>query len=186
MTTNHDEARAAFVAAATRSGEHIDVDALDDTLADVADKAAGTLADYRDAMNIDFYDHLPVPAFAPIVDLLAMVAGARAALGYTDTPTSREVFEQMDRDDVTTAAGDVMRLHLVSEHGDLNVLTAPDRLAALTHSLKHPGCTDATVWDELSARAVVSDLPLDMGSEAVEAALQTILDRINAPGPVTG
>lgn len=49
---------------------------------------------------------------------------------------------------------DVMRLHLLTVHGDaLGFVTTPDRLVTLLHKSRHPKCTTPHVWDRQRAQA---------------------------------
>ncbi|MCX4677650.1 hypothetical protein OG413_20475 [Streptomyces sp. NBC_01433] len=76
------------VGAFARGGEYIGPEVLDVCLAEIADKASGSLL--RDRFRDDF----PHAAFH---ELLSTVAALRAVLGYSPTPTAREVMDWQDR-----------------------------------------------------------------------------------------
>ncbi|MFD3514872.1 hypothetical protein [Streptomyces sp. NPDC058657] len=76
------------VAAFARGGDHIDPEVLDIHLVEVADKASCSLL--RDRFRQDF----PLAAYH---ELLSTVAALRAVLGFTPTPTGREVMDWQDR-----------------------------------------------------------------------------------------
>ncbi|MEV0437725.1 RsbRD N-terminal domain-containing protein [Streptomyces spectabilis] len=71
-----------------RGGEHIDPELLDVHLVEVADKASCSLL--RDRFRNDF----PHAAYH---ELLSSVAALRAVLGFSPTPTAREVLDWQDR-----------------------------------------------------------------------------------------
>lgn len=76
------------VAAYGRGGTHLERDAVDIELYEVADKAACSLL--RDRWNDDY----PLTAY---VELLSAVAALRAVLGFDPTPTAREVTDWSER-----------------------------------------------------------------------------------------
>lgn len=120
----------------SRSGEMFDLRLLDTVTTEIADKAAGTLQRYHDAMRMGREHEVPFP-HAAVTHLLAVVAALRAAVGYTPTKTARELFAERRETEKVTAAGDQTRLHLAAEHGVLFALGASDRLAADEHARRH-------------------------------------------------
>ncbi|AKN68732.1 hypothetical protein QR97_01955 [Streptomyces sp. PBH53] len=76
------------ITAFARGGKHIGPDLLDVCLAEIADKASCSLL--RDRFRSDF----PHAAYH---ELLSTVAALRAVLGYSPTPTAREVLDWQDR-----------------------------------------------------------------------------------------
>ncbi len=180
QTIARQQAIAAFTAAYARSGSSFDPDITGEVLAEIADKAGGTFRQFMDAFHLG----LPDPDFplAALTDLLAITAAALAALGFKPTPVGTDIVAAMRREDVTTAAADDLRLHLLCEHGDLNALATPDRLAHLLHDHAHLGNTRHPAadrsWNELAAAAVIDDVPPDMGRASLHAALAAILQRL--------
>ncbi len=91
----HAEAarRAAEVFARVGNGRGGDPEILDETLARYAERAERDLIAFSQTVRRgECVDHLPYPD--TYRDLLAVVAAFRAAMGYSPTPTSREVFER--------------------------------------------------------------------------------------------
>jgi hypothetical protein len=89
-----------------------------------------------DAMRADRLDTLDFP-LAVVDHALAVTAALRAALGYTDSPTAAEVNEAMRTADVTTPAGDHVRLHLADVHSLPTLLGLSDREAVAEHFRRH-------------------------------------------------
>ncbi|MEU5425597.1 hypothetical protein AB0H73_08300 [Streptomyces olivoreticuli] len=77
-----------------RGGDHIDPELLDSYLVEVADKASCSLL--RDRFRNDF----PRAAYH---ELLSNVAALRAVLGFSPTPTAREVMDWQDRQRIVHA-----------------------------------------------------------------------------------
>ncbi len=152
---------------------------VDDVLADIGDKAEGSMRKFFDALATDLWDGLEF-SNAAMCDLLAIVAGLRDGLGFTPTRTGKEIRTLMGKEDLVTGAADQLRLHLLSEHGDVNSLGAPDRLVHLIHDRRYANCTTAETWDENLGRLTVSEIPANCGRDAVADELAMVLARVDA------
>lgn len=92
---------------------------------------------------------------------------SRQLLLSTATPPARplvdpaiaaEVAKHMRKRTCTSAGAAVLRLHLVSEHGDTADLLATDRVVTLAHGAKYPDCDTAEVWNETRVRMQLATL----------------------------
>jgi hypothetical protein len=86
--TRAANAAAAFDRAGLRRAA--DPAALDETLARFAERAERDLLAFKEASRRDQVDRLPYPLDAHR-DVLALVAAFRAAMGFSPTPTARDL-----------------------------------------------------------------------------------------------
>lgn len=187
LTTSTDTLRAAAenaAAAFSRSNELVDADVLDEVLAEIADKAAGTFRQFRDAMRAGREHELPYP-IAALNHLLAVTAALRAALGYTDTPTAAEVVDAMRVEDVATAEYDDLRLHLFVQHQHWPALWLTDREVRHEHERGHTGPgpllrhdPDVVTVPEEAVQMVVDEIDEDQGKGVYQRELDQIRLRL--------
>lgn len=187
--TANGRVRDTFTAVFAQAGEPFTGDP-GEVLHNIAEQAGQALRTARDAMHTGAQIELPAQ-IATLTALLAVVSAGRAGLGYTPTAIAEQIIAEMCAEDVTTAGGDEVRLHLLAGHGNLNGLNVPDRIAALIHAHEHdsmrPGghpVSDLS-WDEEDCRAVLDLVPADAGRDAVLSAFEQVLARYDEHAKVT-
>lgn len=74
-----------------------------------------------------------------LVELLHFLAALRAALRMGISPNGAEYLAALRAADTTTPAGDVLRLHILSEHRNAAALNLTDRQATDYHHHEHNG-----------------------------------------------
>ncbi len=183
-----DVLRAAAGRAATeysRSGAILDADVLDDELAEIADKATGTLIEYWKAATSGHLRDIEFP-LAALCDLLAVVAALRGALNYTPTGTGVDAFTQFQAESVSTREHDQLRLHLLAVHGAGGAPCMADWEADVHHIDRHGAGDygaaaghgpDEHTWDHGLIANRIAEIPGAATRGFVTRAVADVVDR---------
>lgn len=108
---------------------------LDTTLATLAERGVQDLTAFRSALAAAATGGLPYPVDT-LRDLVNLVAAFRAAMRFTPTRTTAEIAH---RTTSITPVVDLLRLHLVTDHGNLDAAGLSDQDARDQHWAEHHG-----------------------------------------------